>query len=218
MKKGIIKIILTAMTAMLLIAIPLSASAAEADTEGAAPVTEEAELNAEPESVEAKDEAAEKNIFETVYDTLLMHSAEILSALAFIGTLIVSYAYKKGLLPVVKGTLSALTGSVGSIKESAARLGESSESRATELCERLCGLEQGLKRLSEGASSLEGEILKLEGTEREGEILRAIMGAQVDMLYEIFMSSAIPEYQKESVGARINTMRQSLEALRSDEK
>ena len=43
MKKGIIKIILTAMTAMLLIAIPLSTSAAEADTEGAAPVTEEAE-------------------------------------------------------------------------------------------------------------------------------------------------------------------------------
>ena len=36
------------------------------------------------------------------------------------------------------------------------------------------------------------------------------MKAQVDMLYEIFMSSSLPQYQKDSVGEKISSMRKSL--------
>ena len=35
--------------------------------------------------------------------------------------------------------------------------------------------------------------------------------SQVDMLYAIFMSSALPQYQKDEVGARIKEMREELE-------
>ena len=36
------------------------------------------------------------------------------------------------------------------------------------------------------------------------------MHAQVNMLYEIFQSSALPVYQKEAVGNMINEMRSEL--------
>jgi hypothetical protein len=43
------------------------------------------------------------------------------------------------------------------------------------------------------------------------------MREQVEMLYDSFISSALPEYQKEAVGMRINEMKKLLEAEARDE-
>ena len=34
--------------------------------------------------------------------------------------------------------------------------------------------------------------------------------AQIDMLYDVFMSSALPQYQKDAVGERIAKMKEAL--------
>ena len=41
----------------------------------------------------------EASIFDDIYDAVLTNADKILSALAFCGTVIVGFAYKKGLLP-----------------------------------------------------------------------------------------------------------------------
>ena len=37
--------------------------------------------------------------------------------------------------------------------------------------------------------------------------LRLVVDTQIDMLYDIFMSSALPQYQKDAVGERIAKMK-----------
>ena len=41
--------------------------------------------------------------------------------------------------------------------------------------------------------------------------LRLILNSQIELLYEIFMSSSLPTYQKDAVGARFAEMKRALE-------
>ena len=71
------------------------------------------------------------------------------------------------------------------------------------------------ERIEEMTSTIEevkdGELLK----NRENQNLTVIISAQIDMLYDIFMSSALPQYQKDAVGERVALMK---EALRGNEE
>ena len=40
--------------------------------------------------------------------------------------------------------------------------------------------------------------------------MRLVIEGQIDMLYAIFMSSALPQYQKDEIGERIKLMREVL--------
>ena len=42
-------------------------------------------------------------VFEEIYDKILIHSDKILSALAFLASLILALLYKKGILPLIRG-------------------------------------------------------------------------------------------------------------------
>ena len=45
---------------------------------------------------------------------------------------------------------------------------------------------------------------------REKKQLRLLADAQIDMLYNVFMSSALPQYQKDAVGERIAKMKEAI--------
>ena len=61
------------------------------------------------------------------------------------------------------------------------------------------------------------EDLRVRTLEAKGsEDTRVILSAQVDMLYDIFMTSALPQYQKDAVGERIAAMRGAL--LKNDDE
>jgi hypothetical protein len=49
-----------------------------------------------------------------------------------------------------------------------------------------------------------GEVAKERAT------LKLILQNQIDMLYAIFQSSALPQYQKEEIGVKIQRMREEL--------
>ena len=38
--------------------------------------------------------------------------------------------------------------------------------------------------------------------------MKALMSAQIDMLYDIFMTSSLPQYQKDAVNKRISEMKE----------
>ena len=201
MRKRKLKILLAAIAAALMLCLPVCASAAEAEETSVAPES------APVESAEAADE----NVFAIAYEAVMAHSAELLSALAFIGTVIVGFAYKKGLLPLISKALSALGGTVERIKEQTERSDATAEEALAGLGRRLDVMETSLAGFSELLYGTRESVDTLCSSEDMQGRMRAIMSAQIEMLYEIFMSSSLPAYQKESVGERISAMKRMLE-------
>ena len=171
----------------------------------------ETEDNLEPTKNEA---IVEENLFSRVYSEVSEYAGEILCAMTFAGSLVLAFAYKKGLLPLVEGSLLAISNSVSKIKESTketqdqgARFGESIESGIN-------GTKELLESLEEKISSLDLALKKKLDREKneafEREKLQIVVKAQIDMLYDVFMSSALPQYQKDAVGERIAKMKEAL--------
>jgi hypothetical protein len=122
--------------------------------------------------------------------------------------------YKKGLLPIVSDGLKALKSGIKAINEKS----ESFNEHAINLCDSIDGRLERAEKLSEAvlksAESVEQELAQIHKSSAENEKIRIILCAQIDMLYEIFMTSSLPQYQKDAVGERVAKMR---EALAKDE-
>ncbi len=151
-----------------------------------------------------------ENPFALIYDTTLMYASEILSLMSFIGTLIISYFYRRGLLPSVKGVLGNMNTSVMKLKETSDKEIESRKEENTKIEKRLDVFDSALKNQSELISSLESRLIAEEDIYKQRERSNLILSSQIEMLYEIFMSSSLPQYQKEAMGEKINKMRKEL--------
>ena len=157
-------------------------------------------------------------IFTQIYDAAMLHAAEIFSFLSLVGTIAVSYFYKKGLLPSVKNALSALGGLVGNIKESSDRQCAEQTVSAKQTDERLGQFERTLESYARTLEAMESRLIA------EGEVYarlernNTILTGQIDMLYDIFMTSSLPQYQKEATGERINKMRREISGNETAEK
>ena len=193
----------------LIIAILFSTSALTAGAEEAdEPIAEEYTETAQTEGVD------EESFFGKVYDELSEYATEILSALTLVGSLTLAVAYKKGLLPLVERSLVTIGNAITKIKDTASESAKQStamslgiENKLTEAVTTLDSLREKVLELDKSLS----KRIKDEGeTEREREQLRIIAEAQIDMLYDVFMTSALPQYQKDAVGERVAKMREAL--------
>lgn len=196
-RKGFFKTLITlAISLSVIFSFCLLASASEAEvTEG--------------EAVQA--EAVEENIFTEIYTAISENAADILSLLSFAASITVALFYKYALSPLIKGGLDKITNGVKDISgESSKEYKSISEAQASlaeqgeELNGKLDGLLQdidGIKKSARG--SLDGRLL-------------TVITAQVNMLNEIFQSSALPVYQKEAVGNMINEMKSELKKDEND--
>ena len=188
MKKFLL-ILLTATLTLLLVAVPAFAT----------------------DSADVESEAKESNLFEDIYGELLKHSDKILSALAFAGSLILAITYKKGLLPLVKGALTSLGNSVSRLKEQTENAANTADVNIKSAIEKLDKAENLIFSLTEKLSALEAELEAAKKERAESGDVHTVIRTQVDMLYDIFMSSSIPLYQKEAVGERISEMKKTLQ-------
>ena len=150
------------------------------------------------------------NVFESIFDSLESYASEILSALAFAGSIIIMLCYKRGLMPVLNDGVRALKCGVKSINEKS----ESFNAHAIAICdgidERLGRAESMAEDLLKSNELVEKRLSELQGESREREKLSIILSSQIDMLYEIFMSAALPQYLKDSVGEKISEMKSAL--------
>ena len=159
-----------------------------------------------------------ENPFALIYDTTLMYASEILSLMSFIGTLIISYFYRRGLLPSVKGVLGNMSTSVMKLKETNDKEIESRKEENTKIEKRLDIFDSTLRNQSELISSLESRLIAEEDIYKQRERSNLILSSQIEMLYEIFMSSSLPQYQKEAMGEKINKMRKELCCYENEQK
>ena len=153
------------------------------------------------------------NVFAELYAFFEANADKVFAILAFIGTLILSFAYKKGLFPFVKKALASISLAVKSLGEEAKKnetaLGDFSKALALQLEKSEAAINDALTRLE----GLEAELLKSAQYAERAEQFRAVLSAEVEMIYDVFMTSSLPQYQKDKVGEAYLKMKEALKPL-----
>ena len=156
--------------------------------------------------------------YESVFETLFQRAGEllpeILSLITLSASLVLAFAFKKGLVPLLSNTLAKIGDSVTHIKEKGDENGKIIDTFGEKVSCRIEMLESLISDLSEKLNELAVSLDEAERRAGDREKLTTLINGQIDMLYDVFMSSSLPHYQKEAVGARIAEMR---EAIKDDE-
>lgn len=202
------KIILILAIVAVLFALLTFSVYAEETAENDALASDVTVLQSAAEEDASKDEST---FFDEVYAMLTENADKIFAALAFIGTLIVSFAYKKGLIPLLSGAMTALKGNVESIKESGNKLTQNTDAALDILCKNTQFVVDDAAKTRTEIAEINDRLSRFEEITEQHESLRLVLTSQIDMLYAIFISSSLPQYQKEEVGMRINKMKEELE-------
>ena len=203
------------LTLLLVFAVP---AAAESLPDGepaptASGTADTADAPAKEEETTAPDGTAQTNVFSGVYAYFCEHASEIFSTLAFAGSMILAFCYKKGLLPIMSGALGKLSGTVGELRELAEKTSLSTDSNVSFVLEETKKTETALASLAEHIALLQKKLDENAAVTDECEKLRTVMDTEIDMLYGIFMASALPQYQKDLIGERVAKMKTGLGGL-----
>lgn len=151
-----------------------------------------------------------ESVFTLLYQTVMNYSAEIFCALACGCSLLLAFVYKKGLLPLISAALGNLGGAVGKLREETEKSLNGSEGVVKEVGEALIRAEECTKLLSDRMTALDSKLLELEKNGSSAKLTECIMRSQIDMLYELFMASGIPQFQKEAVAEKVKAMREAI--------
>ena len=202
-KKSILFKIITALVLITLMLSlgTLAVSASDSDPTSLTETAVESENTGEETEVD-------ENLFSIIFSTVEDKAAEIFSVLTLISSLILAYAYKKGLFPLIKGALTSLNGSVNKIKESAESELQKNEAIGGEVKEKLADFEKLITAAGDRLALIESKLDENEN--RQDKELKTIISAQIDMLYDVFMSSSLPQYQKDAIGQRVVKMKEAL--------
>ena len=152
------------------------------------------------------------NVFDYIYSIIEENADKIFSILAFVGTVIVGVGYKSGFLPLLRDALSKLKGSIDKVKEEGESNNLCTREKISNIGSAITEINDTLAKNTEEVARIKWQFESYEEMCREREKMRTIMQGQIDMLYAIFMSSALPQYQKEEIGTKISEMREELKA------
>lgn len=184
------------------------------NTDGAVDTTDGKNTDGAADSNDKSEDGADKtdggNPFAAMFEAVKEYATEIFCSLSLACSLVLAYCYKRGLIPLLTGGLNSLSGVVKSVKESTERGEGETRELAKIVSARLTEAENALDIITASVTDLAARLDELKDDKDEKAELKIILGAQVDMLYSIFMTSALPQYQKDEVGARIAEMRHAL--------
>lgn len=204
------KLLLILFIATILLTLSVSAFGAQTTS---ADIVEELDNSEKPE-----ENAEDENVFTTLYSWAVDNAGEIFSLLTLITSTFLAITYKKGLLPRLGGALGKISASVGNIGKSTddalSSLGEEYE----RITERISAVSSFCEDIGSQLTTLSLKLDESCETKSELEKMKMILSSQVDMLYDIFLSSALPQFAKEAVAERVNIMRRALvsEATQND--
>ena len=208
MKNKLKYLIAIALTALICLGCTVTASAEAEST----PEQAEGVENITDNSAEAP--LSDTNFFTRVYTELSEYAAEILCALTFVASLLLAVAYKKGLFPLIEKSLLAIGNAIGKLKDAVGENNEKSTALSASVDERLTAANSAISALTERvgklSESLEASLLSKHEAYEEKRQLKVVIEEQIAMLYDVFMYSALPQYQKDAVGERIAKMREAV--------
>lgn len=205
MKKLTLKILFIITLTALIFSFSIVASAAEIPSDIAY------------EDTQFSDTGADSNPFQELYDFVLLNLDKLLSALTLIASLILAFAYKKGLLPFIKSTVSSITKSAKKLEGATNEAIVKTEETVNLLSDRFAYCEGSIESLAKSLEDISDKLLKIEKEGRYAEQLKNAMLTEVEMLYDIFMNSSLPQYSKDAVGEKISIMKKTISAGKDDE-
>lgn len=158
------------------------------------------------------EEASESEPFaKTVTEYVRSYTSEIFCSLTFIGSLITAFLYKKGLLPTLSDGINKIYSIAQSSGERAEDIQRESAESINKFLSDVLPILEKTKDLAEYAESLQKESQQIqneiEREKRERENLTRVLEGQVDLLYGVFMSASLPEYQKEMLTERYSSIK-----------
>lgn len=156
------------------------------------------------------EKSGEVNIFEAAYKAIVSHADDLFSALAFVGTLIIAFCYKRGMLPLLSGALSKLGDAVAALREGSTECLEKTGAEVNGISERLSRLENSIDLFTKEIIDLEERLGSQSEIRADRESYRGVLLAEIDMLKDIFTSSALPQYQKDAVNEKVKKMKEEL--------
>ena len=194
------------------------AGAADGTAGGAGLGTENGTASPATDADESIDtNAADSNGFSVLLEGVRAHFGEIFSALAFVGSIIVMVCYKSGLLPVIKEGLRQLAGGVRGLGEHTVTIREDTAELRAAMERELEAAEGVLTKMADTLESLEKKLGDEEARDREISVLKEAVSCEIDMLYNVFMAAAMPQYLKEQLGESVAGMKAMLKAGGTDE-
>ena len=159
---------------------------------------------------DSEGEGTEVNPFESFYETVLSYAGEIFCLVTLIVSLFLSYAYKRGLVPLVKGTIGALGGAVGDLRERSDRESGQIQTLSEETAKKLQLLEESLTVATDKLGELALTLAAFESDKKDRESAASVLAGQTEMLYDLLMTSALPAYQKEAIGEKMLKMKEKI--------
>lgn len=169
-------------------------------------VSAESEATADADNAGALAESTEVNFFEKLYDAVTDYISEILCVLAFGGSFLIAVLYKKGLLPLLKGALGAINSAVGKIKDATENSAIADTEKTAKITEALDRAQSLIEAQTRSLLDVEKRLDALSQDKSEREKMKLVLECEVELLYDIFMSSALPEYQKDAVAKRLKAI------------
>ena len=152
-----------------------------------------------------------KNVFEMLFDEVTKYLSEILCFLTFISSIIIAFAYKKGLIPLVEGGLSTLNRVVTRLKEDSAESDRATKDNYDQLSSRVVEYEKEICTLKDKINDLTLALSPLGEELKNNELIEQLIVSQTNMLYDVFMASSLPAYQKERVETHFKKMMEDME-------
>jgi hypothetical protein len=155
-------------------------------------------------------EVTPESIFALAYERLCAYSTEIFSAFTLICSVVIVFFYKKGLTPMLKSGIGALSATVKSIVDKSDKQSEALNAFSEEVDRKITDVSALFEKASLSLDALAIKLESAEAAQRSSEVLKSVLTAEVEMLYEIFMSASLPQYEKDRIGERVAAMKAAL--------
>ena len=153
------------------------------------------------------------DIVKGLFDDLKNNLPEILSALSLICTVILMIVYKSGFIPMVREGVCALSAKVKSIGEQTDKMSLCAKSSDENIRAALEYAEKRLSTIEDSLSLLSEQLRGVDAIGAKSDAVSRALSIEAQMLYELFMSSALPQYEKDRVGEMIAEMKRISEGV-----
>lgn len=151
-----------------------------------------------------------KNDFEEIYNAAMSHISEILSLAAFIGSLVCAIIYKSGLMPLMENGLKSLKNATVKIKEATDKAECDNKESISTIEKKLDVIDETVADMCDAFLVMVDSMKGYEDQRAHQKRLDTVLEGELDMLYDIFMTSALPEYEKARVGERMTKLKEVL--------
>lgn len=140
----------------------------------------------------------------------------LLGVLTLVGSLLVAFFYKTGLMPVLRSGLSALGELLGKSRDLTESFTKDAGERFARIEESVTPMVDALRRGEETLFALEARLASLEDALKESEGDRKktaeVLRTETELFYEMLVSVNLPEAQKESMTESYYRLKRVLEA------